>query len=299
MNRCTQKGLFRGSLGACVMACTWLMSVAGCVEGFDAFNQSDAAYYRLYDYTIDRPRVLGIRYTPRTAQGGDVITFEALYAAPEGEGMNPLQWWGCGTSLTEPFSYYQADCLNTAIAEYLGEGSVLALTLPEYDASSCEYGCIGYIPIFAEYTSAESDASGMAATWISPDYAGAYEDQVLFVDLDHASLKLLMKGDEDGEVEGKPGERISLKVEAETFDVDFIFSWYVTRGTLLSYGVTRATAVELNQAPRKNRVVSENILEVPAGETSSNIDVYVVIDPATYYYPGVERFLKGMVHVSK
>lgn len=242
---------------------------------------------------------MGIRYLPRVAQGGETLNFEALAAAPLGADVGEVQWWGCGTALAEPFSYYQADCLNTSVAQYLGAGREIALTLPSYDASSCEYGCVGYLPIFAILTDSSSGEEGLAATWISPDYAGAYQDEIIVVDLDNADLRLIVGEGEGAEVTVRRGQQVPLRVEVKTYDVDFIFSWYVTGGKLLSYGVTRANSVDLNQEPRKNLVMTENILEVPIDYVESTLDIYVVVDPASYYYPGVERFLKGQVKVIK
>jgi len=269
------------------------------VEGFDSANGTDKAYFRLYDYTIDRPRVLGIRYTPLDFSSGDVVTFEALSATPERFYDVSVEWWGCGISVPTPFSYYGADCLNTSIAEFLGEGARISVQMPTYDVSSCaDTSCYGFFPVMAVVKEVDQ-SPGYGVTYLVPDY----ENQVppLLFDLNLADVVFTVGRSPEGTTTTsvRPGERVPLAVALTTSDVDFQFSWYVTAGTLENLGVTRATGIEIHSGPQRNRVTSENTLVVPEDFAGDEIGVYLVIDSVSYYYPGVERFAVGRIQVTR
>lgn len=280
--------------------------ISGCIEGFDSATGTDAAYYRLTDYRIDRPRVLGVSYWPLVVKSGMPVTFEALAATPERLENVSVEWWGCGITRAEPFSYYGADCLGTSIAEYLGQGKTLTVTMPQYDTSSCEdYGCYGFFPVMAVVKEPSITTKvGYGVTYVAPDYEG--EVPPVYFDLHYSDLTFTVGEEgEDGSNEGqtsvvaRPGERVPLRAKLLTQDVDFVFNWYVSAGDLELMGVTRANEVDLNSGGRRNEVASENALIIPEDFQGDEIAVYLVIDTVSYYYPGLERFAVGKIRVER
>lgn len=273
--------------------------LSGCVEGFDSANGTDKAYFRLYDYTIDRPRVLGIRYTPLDLSSGDTVTFEALGATPDRFFDVSVEWWGCGTSVATPFSYYGADCLDTSIAEYLGQGTAVTITMPVYDTSSCaDTGCYGFFPVMAVLRE-QGQATGYGVTYLIPDYLN--QQPPLVFDLNVADIQFTVGQGATGtpSVTARPGERVPLRVDMETVEVDYTFSWYVTAGTLESLGVTHATSLQIHSGPQRNLLRTDNALVIPEDFEGDEIGVYVVIDSNTYYYPGLEQFRVGRIQVQR
>lgn len=276
-----------------------LLLLSSCIEGFDSLNGADEAYYRLYDYRIDRPRVLGISYQPIFPSGGDLVTFNALAASPEHLTDAKVEWWGCGLTLDEPFAYYGADCLQTSLAEYLGTGSTLEVELPKYQTDNCSSdGCYGYIPIIAVMRGrgeTGDDQEGYGLTYISPDYQDELGPLPMELDLYSASIELTMDGMNPGQA--APGEEIALDVRVETYASELQFSWYVSSGTLRDLGVTLTGEIEWGTLGKRNVLHAFNTLVVPEDEREGRIFIYVVIDPVEPEIIGLERFVTGEIEV--
>lgn len=273
------------------------LSLCACVEGFDSANGSDRAYYRLYDYHIDRPRVLGMAYWPLLFGPGDTVTFEALAAAPDQLQDAAVEWWSCGIDQTVPFTYYSAGCLNSSAAVFLGTGPDLTVQMPDYDTSSCEEtGCYGFFPMIAVLSSEEPEPDeGYGITWLAPDYLN--QSPPVFFDLHFAELTFTVGEQGTTSTTAQPGERIALNVELETYDVDFLFSWYTSAGTFERLGLTRSTSAALFAPPRRNLIGSENALIIPKDQPAGEVMVYLVIDTVGYYYPGLQRHVVGRIQV--
>lgn len=282
-------------LGVCIGP---MLMLPGCVEGFDSANGSDKAYYRLYDYHIDRPRVLGMTYWPLLFSGGDIVTFEALAAAPDQLIDAEVEWWSCGIDQTVPFTYYSASCLNSSAAVFLGSGKTLEVEMPAYDTSSCEStGCYGFFPMIAVLGSDVPEPDeGYGITWLAPDYLN--QSPPVYFDLHFASLTFKVGEGETTTTTARPGDRIRLEAELETYDVDFLFSWYASAGTFERLGLTRASSAALFSPPRRNVIGSENVLLIPEDQPAGPLMVYLVIDTVSYYYPGLQRFAVGRIEVS-
>jgi len=289
-------------VGGVSAVCLGGISLGGCIEGFDATNGSDKAYHRLYDYQIDRPRVMGLAYWPILFSGGDTVVFEALAASPDDLASPRIEWWGCGVTREEPFVYYGTDCLESSLAEYLGEGASVSVTMPYYDTTSClgDESCYGYIPVFAvAYAQEDMEPDrGHGVTFVSPDYLNQSPNAPLNTDLHEARLEFTMEGLSEGTVTAAPGDEVSLEARVETLETDLLFSWYVSAGELKAYGVTRADEVILDRIVPRNIVYGRNTLIIPQEIDAEQIYVYLTVNSVTYYYPGLQRFATGVIQLS-
>ncbi len=282
------------------MVAAGVAGLAACIDGFDSFNGADEAYYRLFDYVIDRPRVLAVTYWPPYVAGGEVVTLRALAATPDDLVSPKVSWWGCGVSLDVPFVYYGADCMQTSLAEFLGTGPVLSLQLPYYDLSACEAsgGCNGYLPIVAVVESRDGESMGQGITFLSPDYLDRAPEPRIDAETWNDTIRLWIDGTAGAPVTAAPGEPVGLEAVVPSTETDHEFSWYTSEGTFTDYGVTRAAAVVSGQGEGLNLIHGRNTLVVPDHPSSTSIQVYVVATPVSAIHPALTRFATGTIEVS-
>ncbi len=270
----------------------------GCIEGFDTLNGSDEAYYRLFDYVIDRPRVLAVTYWPPAPGAGEEVTFVALAATPEDPVSPEVTWWACGISLDVPFVYHGADCMETSLAELVGTGQSLTVRLPYYDVSGCapSGGCFGYIPVVATVADPDGEETGQGITFLSPDFLDRYPYPELDQNTWNAMIQLRIDGNE-GSATARPGSEVVLEATVLSEEPDREFSWYTTAGTFTEYGVTVARADWSFQGDGLHVVLGRNTLVVPKESPPDSIQVYVVSIPLDAYHPSLTRFASGTIEV--
>ncbi len=274
--------------------------VAGCVEGFDSFNGSDEAYYRLFDYVIDRPRVLAVTWWPPGVSGGRTVTFRALAATPEDPISPKVSWWACGLSLDTPFVYYGADCMQTSLAEFLGTGASLTVRLPDYDVSACEQtgSCYGYIPVIAVVASQDGTETGQGITFLTPDYYDRAPEPSLDAETWNATLELRIDGSPEGTATAAPGDAVQLEAVLPAGGPSYLFSWYVTEGTLVDHGVTSPADVTPVAGGGLYRVIGTNTLVMPEAPSGA-IQVYVVATPTEVVQAPLVRFATRTIEVQR
>ncbi len=272
---------------------------AGCVEGFDSFNGSDEAYYRLFDYVIDRPRVLAVTWWPPDVSGGEMVTFSALAATPEAPLSPEVSWWACGLSLDKPFVYYGADCMQTSLAEFLGTGPSLTVQLPYYDLSACEQtgSCYGYIPVIAVVASKAGEQTGQGITFLTPDYYDRAPDPGMDAETWNDVLQLRLDGKSEEPVTASPGDSVRLEATLLSAEQAYTFSWYTSAGVFLDYGVTAVSEVHEQPAGKLYAVTGKNTLVLPE-DASGKVYVYVVTTPFDATHASLTRFATGTIEVA-
>lgn len=274
---------------------TSIFILCSCIEGQGhLFGNSEAGYYIINDYIINRPMVLAIKPSYPYALMGSEVTMQVLAATPNNHHSPAITWWSCGLSLDYPPEYMEPSCLTTSLAENIGYGNSITVKMPDYSSSNdCDNeeddDCDNFSYVNTEFPiivsvsddkTADLEDMGFGYTYITLNnmeytepYVDYFENSTLQLAYTEASSNSSTK-------------TFDIKASVDLLDGmegNLFFKWYITDGLLSKKGITSVSERVDDPKIVENSIYSSlNTLIVPNDFNKKNITIYVVVTNSNY-----------------
>ncbi len=244
-----------------------LLALAGCL------SLDDAAIFAALDYTIDRPRLLGMRVDPPLLSPGVEVTLDALFVAPRGQQASAAAWSTCGLGNKDPVTVQTLECFSDGDdVEVIYDGALPALYTPNPRPDADCAGdtgvdfrdCVHSLPLLVASDFAVDESEPTRGVSQVEFYLEEWDDsRSLPVSAGTLERALTLEG-----VAGA-GAEVALRYSVPADLRNATFRWYVDGGTLLDTGETSVREWSPPEGPNEKGVsVTTNrwVLPEEAGE---------------------------------